>query len=60
MAKTQREYQREKERILNSKKSEIEKGNLLFGNWIEYIFESTNKAEKNSLKYQSEQIRVRV
>ncbi len=60
MAKTRKEYQREKERILKSKNSDIEKGNLLFGNWIEYVFESTNKAEKNSLKYQSEQVRVRI
>jgi len=60
MAKTKKEYERTKDRILNSKLSEIEKGNQLFGNWINYICSSTEKAESNSLKYQSEQIRVRM
>ena len=60
MAKTKKEYERTKDRILNSKLSEIEKGNQLFGNWIDYIWSSAEKAENNSLKYQSEQVRVRV
>lgn len=60
MAKTKKEYERTKDRILNSKLSEIEKGNQLFGNWIDYLYSSTQKSESNSLKYQSEQVRVRV
>ena len=60
MAKTKKEYERTKERILNSKLSEIEKGNQLFGNWINYICSSSEKSESESIKYQAEQIRVRV
>ena len=60
MKKTKNQYEKEKARILKSKSSEIEKGNQLFGNWIEYVFNSSEKAESNSLKYQAEQIRVRV
>ena len=58
--KSKKEYDKEKARILKSKNSEIEKGNMLFGNWIEYVFNSSEKAESNSLKYQAEQIRVRI
>lgn len=60
MAKTQREYQREKERILNSKLSDIEKSNRLFGNWIEYLYSSTEKSERQNLRYNSEETRIRV
>lgn len=60
MAKTKKEYERTKDRILNSKLSEIEKGNQLFGNWINYICSSSEKSESESIKYQAEQIRVRV
>lgn len=58
--KTKKEYEKEKERILKSKKSDIEKSNLLFGNWIDYLYSSTQKSESQSIKYQAEQIRVRV
>lgn len=55
-----KQYQKEKDRILKSKNSESEKGSLLFNNWINYICSSTQKSEVNRIKYQAEQIRVRV
>ena len=58
--KTKLQYEKEKNRILKSKISEIEKGNMLFGNWIDYLYSSTQKSESQSIKYQAEQIRVRV
>ena len=58
--KTKIQYEKEKARILKSKISEIEKGNKLFGNWIDYLYSSTQKSESESIKYQAEQIRVRV
>ena len=58
--KTKNQYNKEKERILKSKNSDLEKGNLLFGNWIDYLYSSTQKSENNSIKYQAEQIRVRL
>jgi hypothetical protein len=54
------EYQREKERILNSKLSDVEKGNKLFGNWINYLYSSTEKSESQNIRYNSEETRIRV
>jgi homoserine trans-succinylase len=54
------QYQKEKERILKSKNSEIEKGNMLFGNWINYLYSSTEKSESQNIRYNSEETRIRV
>ena len=49
MAKTKKEYERTKDRILNSKLSETEKSNRLFQNWQDYIFGSIPEHKKKSI-----------
>lgn len=49
MAKTKKEYERTKDRILNSKLSEIEKSNRLFQNWQDYIFGSIPEHKKQAI-----------
>jgi len=49
MAKTKKEYERTKDRILNSKLSEIEKSNRLFQNWQDYIFGSIPEHKKQTI-----------
>ena len=60
--KTKKEYERTKNRILNSKLSEIEKSNRLFQNWQDYIFGSIPEETKrqNLAAHQSEMIFVRI
>jgi len=62
MAKTRNEYQRNRDRILNSKLSETEKSNRLFANWQDYIFGSVPEEikQKNLHKHYEEMILVRV
>lgn len=49
MSKTKKEYERTKDRILNSKLSEIEKSNRLFQNWQDYIFGSIPEHKKQTI-----------
>ena len=49
MANTKKEYDRTKDRILNSKLSEIEKSNRLFQNWQDYIFSSIPEEKKQTI-----------
>jgi len=62
MAKTRNEYQRNRDRILNSKLSETEKSNKLFQNWQDYIFGSIPEETKrqNLHKHHEEMIFVRL
>ena len=59
--KTQKQYNKEKTRILNKKNvSDMEKSEMLTNNWFEYIFNYDQKRQKLSIKYQSEMIRIHI
>jgi len=55
---TKKQYDNTKERILRSKISDLEKSSQLTNNWFNYIFHSGEKAQNNSLKYESEKLRI--
>lgn len=62
MAKTRKEYLRNRDRILNSQLSETEKSNRLFANWQDYVFNSIPEEikQQNLHKHYEEMILVRV
>ena len=57
---TKKQYDNTKERILKSKISDLEKSSQLTNNWFNYIFHSGEKAQNNSLKYESEKVRIHI
>lgn len=60
--KTKLQYEREKNRILKLKISELERSTLLFNNWQDYIFGEIPEETKNQnlATHQSEMIFVRI
>ena len=57
---TKKQYDNTKERILKSNISDLEKSSQLTNNWFNYIFHSGEKAQNNSLKYESEKLRINI
>lgn len=57
---TKKQYIENKERILKSDISELEKSSQLTNNWFNYIFHSGEKAQNNSLKYEAEKVRIHI
>jgi len=61
MENLKKEYENKRESIKNQEGiSEIERSNRYFGNWIDYVFNSVDDREKNSLKYESEKLRIHI
>jgi len=61
MKDPKKQYEKKRESIKNSKGiSELERSNRHFGNWIDYIFSSVDIREKESLKYESEKVRINI
>lgn len=61
MENLKKEYENKRETIKNQEGiSELERSNRYFGNWIDYVFNSVDDREKNSLKYESEKLRINI
>lgn len=61
MENLKKEYENKRESIKNQEGiSELERSNRYFGNWIDYVFNSVDDREKNSLKYESEKLRINI
>lgn len=61
MENLKNEYENKRESIKNQEGiSELERSNRYFGNWIDYVFNSVDDREKNSLKYESEKLRINI
>lgn len=60
MKDPKKQYDNTKDRILKSKISDLEKSSQLTNNWFNYIFHSGEKAQNNSLKYESEKVRINI
>jgi len=61
MKDPKKQYEKKRESIKNAKGiSELERSNRHFGNWIDYIFSSVDIREKESLKYESEKVRINI
>jgi hypothetical protein len=61
MENLKKEYENKRESIKNQEGiSELERSNRYFGNWIDYVFNSVDDREKNSLKYESEKLRIHI
>ena len=55
---TRSQYLKQKDRILKSKMTDLEKSSKLFNNWVDYVFDSANSSERTNIKYNQEQVRV--
>lgn len=61
MENLKKKYENKRESIKNQDGiSELERSNRYFGNWIDYVFNSVDDREKNSLKYESEKLRINI
>jgi hypothetical protein len=61
MENLKKEYENKRESIKNQEGiSELERSNRYFGNWIDSVFNSVDDREKNSLKYESEKLRIHI
>lgn len=60
MKDPKKQYEETKKKILNSNISDLEKSSQLTNNWFNYIFHSGEKAQSNSIKYESEKIRLSI
>lgn len=61
MENLKKEYENKRESIKNQEGiSELERSNRYFGNWIDYVFNSVDDREKNSLKYEAEKVRIHI
>lgn len=60
MTNFKNEYEKNKEIISKTEGiSELERGNLYFANWFNYITNWTSISENDSIKYEREKIRVK-
>lgn len=54
MKNTKKQYEKKREKIRNMNNiSELEKSSRHFSNWIDYVFNSVDERERESLKYEA-------